>query len=76
MGLVVVLPLWMLNLRDTPNPTMTNVKDLTPIAACHVLTHVCAMIGARGMYVNVFFIAGALGLGCFVVDGVRFASNP
>lgn len=49
-GSIFVLPLWMLKLRDAPGLTMANVKGLSPIAACHMLSHVCAVIGLGGMY--------------------------
>ncbi|CAM9965560.1 unnamed protein product [Ectocarpus sp. 6 AP-2014] len=44
-GSIFVLPLWMLKLRDAPGLTMANVKGLSPIATCHMLSHVCAVIG-------------------------------
>eukprot|EP00752_Nemacystus_decipiens_P001595 g1555.t1 len=44
-GFIFVLPLWILKLRDAPGLTMANVKALSPIAACHTLSSVCAVIG-------------------------------
>eukprot|EP00752_Nemacystus_decipiens_P001588 g1549.t1 len=44
-GSIFVLPLWMLKLREAPGLTMANVKGLSPIATCHMLSHVCAVIG-------------------------------
>ncbi|CAN0357935.1 unnamed protein product, partial [Hapterophycus canaliculatus] len=44
-GSIFVLPLWILKLREAPGLTMTNVKGLSPIAMCHMLSHVCAVIG-------------------------------
>eukprot|EP00903_Cladosiphon_okamuranus_P013807 g12850.t1 len=44
-GSIFVLPVWMLKLRDAPGLNMDNVKGLSPIAACHMLSHVCAVIG-------------------------------
>lgn len=47
-GSIFVLPLWVLKLREAPGLSMTNVKGLSPIAACHMLSHVCAVIGLGG----------------------------
>lgn len=47
-GSVFVLPLWFLKLREAPGLTMENVKSLSPIALCHMLSHVCAVIGLGG----------------------------
>eukprot|EP00904_Undaria_pinnatifida_P006014 jgi/Undpi1/2542/HiC_scaffold_13.g05921.m1 len=44
-GSIFVLPLWFLKLREAPGLTMENVKGLSPIALCHMLSHVCAVIG-------------------------------
>ncbi|CAN0129178.1 unnamed protein product [Scytosiphon promiscuus] len=44
-GSIFVVPLWVLKLREAPGLNMTNVKGLSPIAMCHMLSHVCAVIG-------------------------------
>eukprot|EP00752_Nemacystus_decipiens_P001597 g1557.t1 len=44
-GSVFVLTLLMLKLRNAPRLSIANIKALSPIAACHVLSHACAHIG-------------------------------
>ncbi|CAM9382710.1 unnamed protein product [Choristocarpus tenellus] len=44
-GSLFVLPLWGLRLRKAPGLSMQNIKTLSPIALCHMLSHVCAVIG-------------------------------
>lgn len=47
-GSIFVLTLWVLKLREVPVLTMTSIKNLSPIALCHVLSHVCVIISYEG----------------------------
>eukprot|EP00903_Cladosiphon_okamuranus_P018602 g17123.t1 len=47
-GSIFVLPLWVLRLHDAPGLNMTGIIHLSPIAACHMLSHVCTLVGLGG----------------------------
>lgn len=47
-GSVFVIPLWLTRLRQAPGLSGENIKGLAPIAFCHMMSHVCAVIGLGG----------------------------
>lgn len=47
-GSVFVIPLWLFKLRETPVLSRDNVNGLLPIGACHMLSHLMAVIGLGG----------------------------
>lgn len=44
MGLFYVIPVWKLGIRKQPELTTSEIKNLIPVAVCHLLTHVGAII--------------------------------
>lgn len=44
MGLFYVIPVWKIGIRKQPELTTAEVKTLIPVAICHLLTHVGAII--------------------------------
>ena len=44
MGLFYVIPVWKLGIRKQPELTASELKKLIPVAVCHLLTHVGAII--------------------------------
>ena len=44
MGLFYVIPVWKFGLRKQPELTTAEIKNLIPVAVCHLLTHVGAII--------------------------------
>lgn len=43
-GLIYVLPLWVLNIRKKPEVTNEELKNLLPLALCHLGTHLGAVV--------------------------------
>ena len=44
MGLLYVIPVWVLGIRKTPELTGSEIKALLPVAVSHLLTHIGAII--------------------------------
>eukprot|EP00752_Nemacystus_decipiens_P014548 g12957.t1 len=59
-GSVFVLTLWMIKLRNAPRLSTANIKALSPIAACHMLSHACAHIGLGAVASNLATSACAI----------------
>jgi solute carrier family 35 protein E1 len=43
-GLFYVIPIWKFGIRKQPELSATEIKNLIPVAICHLLTHVGAII--------------------------------
>jgi solute carrier family 35 protein E1 len=44
LGLFYVIPIWVLGIRKTPKLSKDEVKNLLPVAICHTLTHIGAVV--------------------------------
>ena len=44
-GVLYVLPLWLLRIRPAPKLDAENVKVLSPIGFCHAASHLSAVVG-------------------------------